>query len=120
MDLAMLGLSTYRLGRMTAYDLVMEPIRYFFTETKPDETGAGDTVEPRGKGVQRSFGQLFSCPICTGTWISAGLVYALHLFPGTTRIFLQIMSTIGLAELLNAATEAMSWFGQAARREAGE
>ena len=29
------------------------------------------------------------------------------------------MSTIGLAELLNALTEALSWFGQASRDEAG-
>lgn len=118
-DLAMLGMSTYRLGRLAAFDKVAEPLRQPFAETRPDETGAGETVEPRGTGVQRALGELISCPICAGTWIAAGLVYALQLFPGPTRLFLAMMSAIGIAELLNALTEALSWSGQAARKEAG-
>lgn len=118
-DLAMLGISTYRLGRLAAYDKVSEPLRLFFTETVPDETGAGETVAPKGQGIQRTLGELLSCPICAGTWIAAVLVYALHIITGPTRVFITIMSSIGLAELLNALTEALSWLGQAARKEAG-
>ena len=104
---------------MAALDKVFEPLRIFFTETKEDETGAGKTVEPKGQGVQRSLGELISCPICAGTWISAALVYGLHLLPNPTRLFLWITSSIGGAELLNAMTEALSWAGQKARKEAG-
>ena len=119
-ELTMLGFATYRLGRMVAYDKVMETYRALFTRTVPDQSGAGESVEPRrGSGVQEAIGELLCCPICTGTWIAAGLVYALTLVPQPTRVFLSVMSTIGVAELLNAATEALSWFGQAARDEAG-
>lgn len=118
-DLALLGFATYRLGRLAAYDKVTEPLRRPFTRTQPDPSGAGDTVAPRGRGVQRALGELLSCPICTGTWIAAGLVYGLNLIPEATRAFLGIMSAIGIAELLNAATEALQWTGVAERREAG-
>lgn len=118
-DLALLGVSTYRLGRLAAYDKVLEPYRQPFTKTVPDETGAGDTVEPRGRGARQALGELISCPICAGTWIAAGLVYGLHLAPGATRVFMTIMGSIGIGELLNALTEALSWSGQAARTEAG-
>ena len=119
-ELGLLGLSAYRMGRLVAYDKVFETYRSFFTQTVPDQSGAGDSVEPiRKSGVHQAIGELLSCPICSGTWISAGLVYALALAPRPTRYFISIMSTIGLAELLNALTEALSWFGQASRDEAG-
>lgn len=120
MDLAMMGFATYRLGRLVAYDKVMEAFRSMFAQTVPDPSGAGESVEPRrGSGVQEAIGELLCCPICVGTWVAAGLVYALQLAPRPARVFLSITSAIGIAELLNAATEAFSWFGQAARDEAG-
>jgi hypothetical protein len=118
-DLVLLSLSTYRLGRLVSYDKVFEPIRSVVTETTLDETGAGNTVEPKGRGAQRSLGEMISCPICSGTWIAAGLVYGLQILPNPTRLFLWMSSTIGAAELFNALTEALSWFGQASRKEAG-
>ena len=120
MDLVLLGLSTLRLGRMVSYDLVTEPLRQPFTKTVPDPTGAGDTVEPReGSGFQRSLGQLIACPICTGTWVAAGLVYFFYSLPGPSRIFMTMMGTTGLAEILNALVENWSWSGQLARVRAG-
>jgi hypothetical protein len=118
-DLALLGLSTFRLGRLVSYERVFEPIRSLFTETVQDEFGAGETVEPKGKGIQKSLGELISCPICSGTWIAAGLVYGMQLLPRPTRLFLWINSTIGLAEIFNAVTEAFSWWGQEARKKSG-
>lgn len=118
-DLALLSLATLRMGRMVSYDLVTEPLRQPFAKTVPDETGAGDTVEARGQGVRQALGQLISCPICSGTWISAALVYGLHALPNPTRVFLAIMGTMGLTEILNALTEALSWTGQLARKLSG-
>lgn len=118
-DFIMLAFATYRLGRLTAYDKVTEPLRRPFTQTTPDASGAGDTVVPRGAGARRALGGLISCPICAGTWIAAGLVYGLELAPAPTRLFLSIMSAIGVGELLNAATEALEWTGQAERIQAG-
>lgn len=118
-DLALLGLSTYRLGRMVSYDRVMEVYRSPFTETVLDPTGAGETVNPKGEGWRRAVGELIACPICAGTWISAFLVYGLEIAPRPTRGLLAIVGATGLAELLNALTEMLSWGGQAARERAG-
>jgi hypothetical protein len=118
-DLALLGLSSIRLGRMVSYDLVLEPLRAPFTETVPDPTGAGDTVVPKGSGWRRAVGNLICCPICAGTWIAAALVYGLELAPRPTRLMLSMMSAIGLGEILNALTEWLEWGGQAAREAAG-
>jgi hypothetical protein len=119
MELTLLAFATYRLGRLIAYDRVMEPFRRFFTETVPDATGAGESVEPRGTGFQQAIGQLICCPICAGTWVAALLTYALVLFPGPARVFLTMSAAIGAAEVLGAFTEAMSWGGQYARTAAG-
>ncbi|HEX2914567.1 MAG TPA: DUF1360 domain-containing protein [Chloroflexia bacterium] len=117
-DLALLGLSTFRLGHLVAFDKVTEPIRKPFTETKDDPKGAGKIVVSKGSGARKALGELLSCPICAGTWIAAGLVYGLHIIPGPTRVVLAIMSSVGLAEWLNSASEAMKWTGQARRQEA--
>lgn len=118
-DLALLGLSSYRMGRLVAYDLVMEGYRAPFTQTVPDPTGAGDTVQPKGTGWRRAIGDLIACPICAGTWIAAGLVYGLEVAPRPTRLLMTIMASIGLGEVLNALTESLQWTGQAAREQAG-
>lgn len=118
-DLALLGLSSYRMGRLVAYDLAMEAVRAPFTQTVPDPTGAGDTVQPKGTGWRRAIGDLMACPICAGTWIAAGLVYGLEVAPRFTRVLMAIMASIGLGEVLNALTESLEWGGQAAREQAG-
>ena len=118
-DFVLLGLAVFRGGRLIAYDHVAAPLREPFTETVPDSSGAGDTVEPEGHGAQRALGELLSCPICAGTWVAAGLTYGLRILPAPTRLLMTILAAAGAAEWLNASVEAMSWFGQAARREVG-
>jgi hypothetical protein len=119
MDLVLLSLATYRMGHLISYDRVMEPLRSLFTETVPDSTGAGDSVEPKGTGFQNAIGQLLCCPICSGTWAAAGLVYALYTFPAPARVFITILAAVGAAEILNAAGELFSWGGQYARTMSG-
>ena len=118
-DLLLLGLATFRTGRLIAFERIAAPLREPFTETKPDDSGAGEVVVPQGSGARRVLGELLSCPVCVGTWVAAGLVYGLHLAPRPTRVFLAVMGTTGTAELLNCSAEALGWFGRAARREAG-
>ncbi|MGH2562238.1 MAG: DUF1360 domain-containing protein [Thermomicrobiales bacterium] len=60
-DWAMLSVASPRAGRLLSYDFVTAPIRKPFTETKPDPSGAGDTVIPQGKGVRGTFGELTVC-----------------------------------------------------------
>jgi hypothetical protein len=118
-DVALLGMATFRAGRMVAYDRVLDPIRGPVTETRPDDSGAGDTVVAEGMGARRALGELLSCPICAGTWVAAILTYGLHVVPGPTRVLLTILSAAGAAELLGATTEALSWGGEEARRRVG-
>ncbi|MBI4788997.1 MAG: DUF1360 domain-containing protein [Chloroflexi bacterium] len=118
-DLIQLALATFRLGRLVSYDQVFETYRAPFTRTVQDPSGMGMTVEAKGKGARAAIGDLLCCPICSGTWIAAGLVYGLNLFPRATRTVLAIFSAVGAAELLNAATEALQWTGQLARERAG-
>ncbi len=119
LELVQLGFATYRLGRLLSYDKVAEPYRAPFAQTAPDPSGAGMTVLSRGKGFRGAVGDLVVCPICTGTWVAAGLVYGLSLIPRPTRMFLNIMSSVGIAELLDAVTEALQWTGQLQRERAG-
>ncbi len=119
-DLLLLGLSTYRAGHMIAYERVAEPLREPLTDTVPDASGYGETVVATGKGVRYVLGELVSCPVCVGTWAAAGLVYGLHLAPRPTRVFLAVMGTTGVAEVLHCSVEALSWVGRAARVFAGE
>lgn len=118
-DLVLLVFATLRMGRMIAYDLIMEPLRAPFTVTVPDGTGAGESVEPKGRGLQRALGQLISCPICAGTWSAGLLVFAMYAWPGPARILVTVLGAIGAGELLNAALESFSWTGQLARTRTG-
>jgi hypothetical protein len=118
-DFALLGLATYRAGRLAAYDKVTEPLRAPFTETKEDESGAGETVEAKGTGFRKALGELLSCPTCAGTWAAALLVFGLRLAPRFTRLLLTILGATGIAELLDAGAEALTWTSQTARKEAG-
>jgi hypothetical protein len=118
-DLALLGLATFRAGRIAAYARVTEPLRDPVTETVPDEFAAGEYVVAEGTGVQKAIGELLSCPLCVGTWVATGLVYGLRMAPGPTRLVAAVLGVSGLAELLDTATEALSWAGRVARKEAG-
>jgi Protein of unknown function (DUF1360) len=115
-ELLLLGLSSFRIGRMIAFEGVAAPLREPFTETRVDASGAGQTVVAAGHGARRVFGELLSCPICLATWVAAGLVYGLHLLPRPTRLLLAIMGTTGVAELCYSLTEALDWNARAARR----
>lgn len=117
-DLALLSLATYRAGRLAAYDRVSEPLRALLTETVPDEYDAGENVVAEGAGVQKALGELVSCPTCVGTWAAAGMLYGLQVAPGPTRLFTGILAVSGMAEILNAGAEALTWIGQAARKRA--
>lgn len=118
-DLVLLGLASYRTGRIIAFERIAEPIRAPFTQTVPDDSGFGQTVVAKGRGVQWSFGELLSCPVCVATWAAAGLLYGLHLIPRPTRIYAGVMGIAGAAELIYGLSESLSWFGHAKRAEAG-
>jgi hypothetical protein len=118
LDFSLLSLATLRMGRLIAFDKAFSTYRQPFTKTVKHESGEGLTVEPKGTGAQRVIGELISCPICAGTWVSGAFIYGLYLLPNVTRGFMVIMAGIGLAEILNALIEALQWTGEAQREKA--
>ena len=118
LDLTMLGLSTFRVGHLISYDQVTQPLREPFTETEPDSYGTSEDTVPEGTGARKAIGSLIACPTCNGTWAAAFMVYGLRVAPLPTRLFLAIMSAVGLAEMFNSANEALSWTGSAERKRA--
>ena len=119
-DLVLLGLASYRIGRMLAYERVAAPLRASVTTTRPDPSGYGETVVARGNGARKAPGELLSCPICVSTWAAAGLVYGMQLAPAPTRVLAGTLGVAGVAELILGATEALNWQARAARRRCGE
>ena len=116
LDVGLLGLATYRAGRLAAYDRVTEPLRDPFTATTPDEYGTGENVVAEGEGVRKALGELVSCSTCVGTWAAAGMVYGLQTVPGPTRVLMTILGGTGLAALIDGASEALTWSAKAARK----
>lgn len=119
LDLALIGLSAYRAGRLVAYDRVTEPLRAPFTDTESDEYGAGENVVAEGEGVRKAIGELVSCPTCVGVWAAAALVYGMQVAPGPTRLALAVLATAGFAEVVDGLGEALTWAGKAERKQAG-
>jgi hypothetical protein len=46
-------------------------------------------------------GELVTCPWCTSVWAAAFNVYLLTLFPRVGRLFLMILSSSGISQLLD-------------------
>ncbi len=110
-DLALLGLATYRAGRLVAYDKVTSPLRTPFTRTEKGESGE-EQVVAKGTGIQKALGELISCPTCIGTWIAAVLIYMRGILPGPTNLLVAILGVTGAAELLDNAATALSQVGK--------
>ena len=59
-DIALLGVATHKVSRLVTKDWVTSPIRAPFTEYQGD-AGSGEVKEsPRGTGMQRATGALFT------------------------------------------------------------
>ena len=67
LDIVLIGIATFRLGRMIAFDRIMDPLRVPFSKVVDDNSGEGKTVVPRGSGFRQAMGQWIVCPTCVGT-----------------------------------------------------
>ncbi|HWR66926.1 MAG TPA: DUF1360 domain-containing protein [Bellilinea sp.] len=119
LDIVLIGIATFRLGRMIAFDRIMDPLRVPFSKVVDDNSGEGKTVVPRGSGFRQAMGQLIVCPACVGTWVAAVLVALMLVYPAGTRIFLYATAAVGIAELLHSLTEVLCWTARQARTSSG-
>lgn len=102
-DIALLGVATFRLSRLITADRVTSVLRGpFIEEGVGEEQLEGVVQRPRQDGgAIQSIGELITCPWCTSVWAAAFNVYILTLFPRIGRMFLLIMSSSGISELLD-------------------
>ncbi|MDQ3346219.1 MAG: DUF1360 domain-containing protein [Chloroflexota bacterium] len=118
LDLVLMGLASYRIGRMVAFERVGEPLREHFTAEVPDESGVDDTVVARGRGPRWVIGELLSCPTCIATWAALGLSIGSAVLPGPIRMLTNVLAAAGVAEIANGGVEHLEWSARAARARA--
>ncbi|MBV9008734.1 MAG: DUF1360 domain-containing protein [Verrucomicrobia bacterium] len=97
-DLLLLGLATQKASRVLTRAKVTHPLRAPFTEIE-GSAGAGELDErPRGSGLQKTIGQLVTCPYCIGMWIASGFVYGFAIQPRMTRMVASIFAVSSIAD----------------------
>lgn len=102
-DLLLTGVATQKLSRLIAKEKLMAFARAPFTELE----GKGDPAQleerARGRGLQRTVGELLTCPYCLGMWISGGFHVGLVAAPRSTRFFASILTAVGISDFLQVA-----------------
>ena len=110
-DLVLVAAATAKLSRLLSREPVTAPLRAPFTKLE-HEHGGGNLVErARGDGLQRTLGELVTCPFCLSQWIATGFTFGLLLAPSATRQVAGTFTALELADLLQygrAAAEKMS------------
>jgi len=99
---ALLTLATLRLGRLVSTDKIFW-YRTLFIQEFVDSSGSYPM--PSGIGVRGAIGELFLCPICTGTWAALALLYGLAYLPTFTNGLILVMAVMGLVEILVRVTK---------------
>jgi hypothetical protein len=100
-DIALVGLSTYKLSRLLTKQKVTSPLRAPFTEYAGPGGPGEVNVKPVGSGWRRSIGELVSCPFCLNVWIATAGSFGLHLAPRATRFVLGTFAAVGVSDLLH-------------------
>jgi len=100
-DVALVGLSTYKLSRLLTKQKVTSPLRAPFTEYAGPGGPGEVNVKPVGSGWRRSVGELVSCPFCLDVWIATAGAFGLQLAPRATRFALGTFAAVGISDLLH-------------------
>ena len=87
-DLALLGLATFKASRTVARDKVTSFVREPFVE---GEAYDGEDEQPTHETeMKQAIGELVTCTRCIGTWIGAGLASTQILAPRTGRLLTSV------------------------------
>jgi len=99
-DLALLGLATFKASRAVARDKVASFVRDPFVEGVAYE---GENEQPTPKTeLKRAIGELVTCTRCIGTWLGAGLASTQILAPRTGRLLTSILAAGAINDWLLA------------------
>jgi hypothetical protein len=99
-DLLGVALATHKIARLVTKDAVTSFLRAPFVRLEEKEGTNSLEETPRGQGLQRSLGELLSCPECTGQWVAGGLLAGMLHAPRATRAVTSLYSALAVADLL--------------------
>ncbi len=105
LDLAILGLATFKAARTIARDDVTSFIREPFVEGEARE-GAESPIETGD--LRQAVGELVTCSRCVGTWMAAGLGTTQILAPRFGRILMWSLAAAGVNDWLQAGFSALA------------
>ena len=99
LDLAVLGLATFKAARTISRDEVTSFLREPFVEGVAKEGGE----EPVATGdMRQAIGELVTCSRCIGTWVAAGLAASQIIAPKFGRLLTWTLATAGVNDYLQA------------------
>ncbi len=105
-DLALLGLATFKASRTIARDKVTSFVREPFVEGEAydgeDERPTHDTE------MKQALGELVTCTRCIGTWIGASLASVQILAPRTGRLLTSVLAAGAVNDFLLAGFSALT------------
>jgi len=105
-DLALLGLATFKASRTVARDKVTSFVREPFVE---GDAYDGDDEQPTHDGeMKQAIGELVTCTRCIGTWIGAGLAATQILAPRTGRLLTSVLAAGAVNDFLLAGFSALT------------
>lgn len=111
-DVTLCTVATHKLSRLLAKDPVTSPLRVPFTRYAGTSGPAELQEEVRGKGAQKSIGELVTCPFCAGVWVATAFTAGLIYLPRTTRLVTATLTALAGSDLLQFG---YAWLEQTAQ-----
>ena len=106
MELALLGLATFKASRVVSRDKVTSFVRDPFVE---GEAYDGEGERPvHDTDMKQAIGELVTCTRCIGTWIGAGLAATQILAPRTGRLLTSVLAAGALNDFMLAGFSALT------------
>jgi uncharacterized protein DUF1360 len=105
LDLAVLGVATFKAARTISRDDVTSFIREPFVAGEARE-GAADPV-PTGD-LRQAVGELVTCSRCVGTWVAGGLASTQVIAPRFGRMLTWSLAAAGINDFLQAGFTALT------------
>lgn len=105
LDLAVLGLATFKAARTLSSDEVTSFLREPFVE---GQAHAGDEEPVETGDLRQAVGELVTCSRCVGTWTAAGLATTQILAPRFGRILTWTLAAGGANDWFQAGFAALT------------
>jgi len=99
-DLALLGLATFKASRTVARDKVTSFVREPFVEGEAYD--GADEKPTQETEMKQAIGELVTCTRCVGTWIGASLASIQILAPRTGRLLTSVLAAGAVNDFLLA------------------